>query len=104
MARDRAIARRGPKRGGGESTGHASGRRTVAILRSKGANFGDDEYLHMRQLVGYAKRHLKQRPRGDVSDTAWRYSLMNWGTTRLGRNSINPTAPVGSTRTRGRSR
>jgi hypothetical protein len=28
---------------------------------------------------GYTKRHLAQRPSGDVEKTAWRYSLMNWG-------------------------
>jgi hypothetical protein len=25
------------------------------------------------------RRHLAQRPSGDVSESAWRYSLMNWG-------------------------
>ena len=34
---------------------------------------------HMRKVVGYTKRHLAQRPSGDVTDSAWRYSLMNWG-------------------------
>lgn len=24
-------------------------------------------------------RHLAQRPIGDIGDTPWRYSLMNWG-------------------------
>lgn len=33
----------------------------------------------MRKVVGYVKRHLAQKPSGDVTDTAWRYSLMNWG-------------------------
>lgn len=69
----------GQKRGGKESTGHASGRRIIAILRSKRADLNDEDYAHMRKGVGYARRHLKQRPRGDVSDTAWRDSLMNWG-------------------------
>lgn len=69
----------GQKRGNSESTGHASGRRIVDILRSKRADLSDDDYAHMRKVVGYAKRHLKQRPRGDVSESAWRYSLMNWG-------------------------
>lgn len=69
----------GQKRGKGEATGHASGRRIVEILRSKRADLTDDDYAHMRKVVGYAKRHLAQRPGGDVSDSAWRYSLMNWG-------------------------
>ena len=65
--------------GGGESTGHRSGRRIVGILRSKKAELGDDDAAHMRKVVGYVHRHLAQRPSGDVTDSAWRYSLMNWG-------------------------
>ena len=34
---------------------------------------------HMRTVVGYIHRHLAQRPSGDVTDSRWRYSLMNWG-------------------------
>jgi len=33
----------------------------------------------MRKVVGYVARHSEQRPGGDVHDTPWRYSLMNWG-------------------------
>jgi hypothetical protein len=29
--------------------------------------------------VGHVRRHTAQRPGGDVTETAWRYSLMNWG-------------------------
>ncbi|MEJ1199502.1 MULTISPECIES: DUF3140 domain-containing protein [unclassified Streptomyces] len=64
---------------GGESTGHASGRRIVDILRTKKGDLSDDDYQHMRKVVGYIRRHLAQRPSGDVQDTRWRYSLMNWG-------------------------
>jgi len=64
---------------GGESTGHKSGRRIVEILRTKQADLTDDEIEHMRKVVGYVHRHLAQRPSGDARDTAWRYSLMNWG-------------------------
>jgi len=28
---------------------------------------------------GYVARHSEQRPDGDVTDTKWRWSLMNWG-------------------------
>ena len=68
----------GQKRGGKESTGHASGRR-ISAIRSKRADLDDDDYAHMRKVVGYAKRHLAQHPTGDIADSAWRYSLMNWG-------------------------
>ena len=39
----------------------------------------DADEAHMRKVVGYVHRHLAQRPSGDVRDTAWRHSLMNWG-------------------------
>ncbi|TDB94802.1 DUF3140 domain-containing protein [Actinomadura sp. 7K534] len=69
----------GQKDGGGESTGHASGRRIVALLRAKKADLTEDDHAHMRKVTGYVQRHLAQRPSGDVTDTKWRYSLMNWG-------------------------
>ena len=64
---------------GDESVGHHSGRRIVEILRTKKADLDDDDIAHMRKVVGYVHRHSAQRPDGDVTDTPWRYSLMNWG-------------------------
>jgi hypothetical protein len=64
---------------GGESTGHKSGRRIVELLGTKKSDLDEDDVAHMRKVVGYVHRHLAQRPGGDVEDTAWRYSLMNWG-------------------------
>ncbi|WP_442932295.1 DUF3140 domain-containing protein [Micromonospora sp. NBC_01699] len=66
-------------RGGGESVGHESGRRIIGLLRRKRAELTDRDYAHMRKVVGYVHRHMAQRPRGDVSRTRWRFSLMNWG-------------------------
>ncbi len=43
------------------------------------AELTDDDYAHMRKVVGYVARHGKQRPDGDIKETPWRYSLMNWG-------------------------
>lgn len=63
----------------GESTGHESGRRIVAILRKNKGDLTDEDAAHMRKVVGYVHRHLAQRPSGDLSETRWRYSLMNWG-------------------------
>ncbi|MFH8496817.1 DUF3140 domain-containing protein [Streptomyces coeruleorubidus] len=74
----------GQHRDGGESTGHASGRRIVAILRARKGDLTDDDYQHMRKVVGYVRRHLAQRPSGDVRDSRWRHSLMNWGHDPLG--------------------
>lgn len=70
----------GQKDGGtGESTGHASGRQIVRLLGTKRSELGNDDLDHMRKVTGYVHRHLAQRPDGDVRETPWRYSLMNWG-------------------------
>ena len=62
----------------GESVGHASGRRIVKLLGKSKAELDDDDYAHMRKVVGYVKRHSAQRPENIVT-SRWRYSLMNWG-------------------------
>ena len=63
----------------GESTGHKSGRRIVEIKNTKKADLTDSQYEHMQKVVGYIHRHLAQKPSGDIEDSDWRYSLMNWG-------------------------
>ncbi len=66
--------------GGGESTGHASGRRIVEIKRKRQAELTDEDEAHKRKVVGYIKRHLAQGgPAHDEEHSKWRYSLMNWG-------------------------
>jgi hypothetical protein len=66
----------GFKRDGGESVGHASGRRIVELLRR--GPCGDEDYAHMRKVVGFIRRHRAQEPANMVT-SRWRYSLMNWG-------------------------
>ena len=61
-----------------ESVGHHSGRKIVKLLRTRTNPTAADE-AHMSKVVGYVHRHLAQRPEGDIEETAWRYSLMNWG-------------------------
>ncbi|MBX7264609.1 DUF3140 domain-containing protein [Micromonospora sp. Llam7] len=65
--------------GGGESVGHESGRKIIDLLRRKRDQFTAADYKHMRKVIGYVHRHMAQRPSGDVQDTRWRWSLMNWG-------------------------
>ena len=64
---------------GDESVGHASGRRIVELRRTKKDKMTEDDIDHMRKVAGYVHRHMAQRPEGDVTETPWRYSLMNWG-------------------------
>lgn len=69
----------GFKKGGkGESVGHASGRRIVAILATKAADLSDADYAHMRKVAGFVRRHRAQEP-ANIATSRWRYSLMNWG-------------------------
>lgn len=65
--------------GDGESKGHKSGRRIVEIERTRKDDLDRDDWDHMGKVVGYIKRHKAQGPDGDVEDSDWRYSLMNWG-------------------------
>ena len=65
--------------GESEAVGPQSGKKIVDILRKKQADLTDADYAHMHKVIGYIKRHSAQRPSGDVKDTRWRYSLMNWG-------------------------
>jgi hypothetical protein len=65
--------------GEGESTGHAMGRRIVTLLGKKRDDLEAADFKEMRKVTGYVHRHLAQRPDGDVTDTPWRHSLMNWG-------------------------
>ncbi len=67
------------KDGAEESTGHEMGRRIVTLLNTNRGDLTEDDYQAMRKVVGYVARHSKQRPEGDVTETPWRYSLMNWG-------------------------
>jgi hypothetical protein len=69
----------GQDAGDGEAIGHKAGRRIVEILQKHKADFSPADIDHMQKVVGYVHRHLAQRPTGDVADTRWRYSLMNWG-------------------------
>lgn len=65
--------------GDSESIGHASGRKIVEILGKKKADVDEEDEKHLHKVVAYIKRHLAQKPDGDIKDTNWRYSLMNWG-------------------------
>jgi ribosomal protein L11 len=65
--------------GGKESVGHQSGEHIIRIKRKKAADLNADDYAHMKKVVGYVRRHMAQKPLGDVEHTRWRYSLMNWG-------------------------
>lgn len=63
----------------GEAVGHQMGERILEIKARKKAERDEQDHADMRKVVGYIRRHLAQRPKGDVEDSRWRHSLMNWG-------------------------
>lgn len=63
----------------GEAVGHRMGERILELKARRLAELTEDDYQTMRKVIGYVHRHIRQRPGGDVSDTRWRWSLMNWG-------------------------
>ncbi|MCR5873333.1 DUF3140 domain-containing protein [Phenylobacterium sp. J426] len=67
------------RRGETESVGRQSARRILAIKAKAVDDLTDADYAHMKKVIGYCRRHLAQRPWGDITDTRWRWSLMNWG-------------------------
>lgn len=69
----------GQKDGSQESTGHKSGRHIVELLQAKRTDYTEDDLAHMKKVISYVHRHSAQQPSGDVTNTRWRYSLMNWG-------------------------
>ncbi|MBC7498906.1 MAG: DUF3140 domain-containing protein [Herminiimonas sp.] len=70
----------GQKKGQEESVGHRSGERIATLLDQDRKDFDDDDFAHMRKVVGFIHRHLAQGPTThDPSTSDWRYSLMNWG-------------------------
>jgi hypothetical protein len=69
----------GQSDGGGESKGHESGRKIVEILKKNKTDYSNDDIDHMRRVVNYVHRHQAQKPEGDVKDSNWRRSLLNWG-------------------------
>lgn len=65
--------------GGKEAVGHHMGHEILALHDLNQDRYGDAEYDTMRKVTGYVHRHTAQRPHGDVTDSRWRQSLMNWG-------------------------
>ena len=64
---------------GPESVGHHMGERILAIRGKKHDDLNEEDFADMRKVIGYIHRHTAQRPSGDVTETRWRKSLMNWG-------------------------
>ena len=62
-----------------ESIGRGAGRRILQILATPDDDLSPSDYAHMKKVIGFARRHLAQRPWGDVTRSRWRWSLMNWG-------------------------
>ncbi len=65
-------------KGSGESVGHKSGKRIIDLLHAHAADLTDDDLAHMKKVVGYVARHMKQKPE-NPDGSSWEASLKNWG-------------------------
>jgi hypothetical protein len=68
----------GQDSGDGESIGHKSGKKIIAIKHKKKEDLTDADYEHMHKVISYISRHLAQKPE-QVEGSNWLYSLKNWG-------------------------
>jgi hypothetical protein len=69
----------GQDSGDGESIGRKSAKKIIKIKRKKKDDLTEADYDHMQKVNGYISRHTAQKPDSEIKDSAWRYSLMNWG-------------------------
>lgn len=70
--------------GSGETIGHESGRKIIAILEANPSKdprkYTEDQLTHMRKVVSYNKRHLAQEETAKQNTESKSYkSLKNWG-------------------------
>lgn len=56
-----------------------AGERTIKILRKKPFELTKSNYDHIERAIAFLSKKLAERPEGNIADTLWRYSLMNWG-------------------------
>jgi hypothetical protein len=66
-----------------ESVRHQMGERILQIHSKKADGLSEQDFADMRKVIGYIHRHSAQRPKGDVTDTRWRKSLIQWEIPRL---------------------
>jgi len=87
----------GDKSSGSESTGHASDRRIVDLLRTKKADLTEDDAAHMPQRSAPTARALLRTTRGTsttAADTSTPHSLLamesrSSGSVSLGKEAVN---------------
>jgi hypothetical protein len=70
--------------GSGETIGHDSGRKIIAILeknpKKDPSKYEQNDIDHMRKVVAYCKRHLAQEEKAKQDTNSKSYkSLKNWG-------------------------
>jgi len=63
----------------GNIKGRKSGQHIIQILRKPQSDYTEADLQRIQKVVSYIHRHAAQRPAGEIENTPWRYSLMNWG-------------------------
>lgn len=61
------------------SVARGAGLRTIALLKKSRHEYTEVDVAHARNAVAFIRRHVALRPDGDVTQTPWRYALMNVG-------------------------
>ena len=69
----------GQKDDNGNIKGRESGKHIIEILNKNKSDYTEEDMARMKKVVAYVHRHTAQKPSGDIKETDWRYSLMNWG-------------------------
>jgi hypothetical protein len=69
----------GQKDESGQIKGRQSGQHIIRILHKHPSDYTEADQQRIQKVVSYIHRHTAQRPAGDIENTRWRYSLMNWG-------------------------
>jgi hypothetical protein len=59
--------------------GNAEGPEVLRILRTAKDERTPEDLELMRRVVAHIAAQRERRPDGDVTDSAWRHGLMNWG-------------------------
>lgn len=65
--------------GDGDDVSHRAGQRIVELKRTRMDQLIEGDYEQMQEITQYLNRRLAKRPRGDLRESPWRRTLMNWG-------------------------
>jgi len=63
----------------GKALGNDTGKAVLTLLKKRRDKYTAEDASYMRKVIEYIDQHLAKRPKGDISASNWRYSLLNLG-------------------------